>query len=310
MLGSTFYHSLSRQYVIMFGSCFRDVHIRRFDDNGKTIQSIQVPIQYAPKEKWTILIDEDQTKPIAISLPRISFEITNINPDIGSNRKTSPLNRIVKHSTDKKNEWFNSFNMIPYKHEFNLYVVAKNLDDGYQIVEQILPYFNPDFTCELKLLPQLDRKWDIPIRFKGMSHDVAYEGSFEQNKSIIFTLQFEADTWLVGPVQKSGIIKRIQLNFKIPSGDGPVKIEDIGHTPTQEILTITPGLTSDGKPTTDPLESIPYYEISAEDDYGFCKDITNIIDPEETINDVPSPSNQDPVYVLETEDDADLIVMG
>lgn len=276
MFNETFYHSLFRKYVIAYGNCFDDIHIRRFDKTGKVIQNIPVPISYAPKRRWTVMRAEDQTKGTAITLPRMSFYINSFNYD-PSQRKTSPLNQIVKLS-DKKNEKWNSYNAIPYKIEWELYIIGKNYDDVYQIIEQINPYFNPDWTVQIKLLPTLDRSWDIPIRKIGDSSEEAYEGNFETPQRIIHTMKFEMDAWVFGPIKKSGVIKRIQLDFAIPSGEGPITKLDEQIVGRSERMVISPGLTIDGKPTNDPDETIPYHEITENDDYGFIAEIQNFAD--------------------------------
>lgn len=134
MFNNQFYHSLTRKYVIIFGACFNDITVRRFDANKSVIQNITIPITYAPKQKWVILEKENQLKSVSMQMPRLSFIITGIDADLQSERKHSSLNKLVAKS-DKRNEFLNSFNQVPYKIRFDLFIVTKNHDDGYQIIE-------------------------------------------------------------------------------------------------------------------------------------------------------------------------------
>lgn len=262
------YHSLMRKYVIMFGSLFDDIVIQRYNASGTSIQNIPVPISYAPKEKWVVIRSEDQLKPIAITLPRLSFYCNNIGLDL-EGRKTSSLNKIIQ-PTSLNSEFISSFNQIPYKLDFDLYVIAKNYDDMFQMIEQIIPYFQRTFTPTVKLLDQFDRVWDIPVRMKGMNMQEAYDGDFEKRRVIIYTIQFEIDAWFFGPVTKGGIIKRVRNDFIISP-----------YTHTSERLDVTPGLTEDGQPTNNLDETIPINEINAENDYGFIEEIINYNDGHE-----------------------------
>lgn len=277
MLGTShFYHSTLRKYVIMFGSMFNDIQIVRKNKDKKTVQVLDVPITYGPKQKWVILTrDRVPEKQVAIQYPRLSFEITNLTLDT-SERGINPLQRNSERSTDPKLD-LSQFTPIPYKLNWNLYIVSKNTDDLAQIYEQIVPYFTPDFTNVMHLIPEIDHTFDIPTRIQGIGMEDVYEGEFLDRNSLVWTVMFESDVWFFGPIQKMGPIKRVKIDLNLASGNGPMTPEDIANAGRASLLTTWPGLTSDGKPTSNTEIAIPYQEVDEEDDYGFCETLTSDI---------------------------------
>ena len=271
MFGSQFYHQSLRRYIIMFGNMFNDIVVRRYDKNGNNIQAVAVPLAYGPKEKFLVRITQDPNldQQVAMQLPRLGFEMTTLNYD--GTRRLNAHNRNVKITTDEDKLDFN-YAPVPYDLQFNLYAYVRNADDGAQILEQIVPYFGPEWTNSLRLIPQTSITQDIPTILNTVSIEDTYEGDFETRRALIYTFDFTVKAYFYGPVRRQGVIKRSQIDFGIVTGNSSNKItlEDIARTGRSSRVVITPGLLANGSPTTNSAASIPYNQITAEDDYGFC----------------------------------------
>ena len=199
MLGTYSYHSIIKKTVVGFGTLFNNIEIRR--TQGSKTEVMKVPLAYGPKQKFLARLRQvgDLTKKdqAQISLPRISFEIQGISYD--STRKFSPTQYIRKTQSDGDN--VKSFMPIPYNINFELAIMAKNQDDSLQILEQILPYFQPSFNITLNLVPDLGEKRDYPITLTSVDYADEYEGDYDSRRTLVYTLQFVAKTYLYGPVQ-------------------------------------------------------------------------------------------------------------
>lgn len=270
MLGSVFYHSLTRKYVIAFGNLFNDLYITRIDSTSNVIQTIPVPIQYGPRQKWERLLAEPlQDKKVAIQVPRLGFAFTNFVYD--GSRQVSPLNRSTKMIVTDKNLVQHQYSPVPYKITAELYSICKNQDDACQIREQIMPYFTPDLSQTLLLIPELDIRLDTKYNLSGTSFEEQYEGDLLERRTSIDTYTFEIDAWFFGPVSKQSLIKRVQIDSIAVPGVGKINSDDLLKYGRSHRVVVTPGLTPDGKPTSDPNQTIPYQQISPEDDYGFIE---------------------------------------
>ena len=271
MFGSQFYHQSLRRYIIMFGNMFNDIVVRRYDANGNNIQAVAVPLAYGPKEKFLVRISQDPNldQQVAIQLPRLGFEMTTLNYD--GTRRLNAHNRNVKITTDEDKLDFN-YAPVPYDLQFNLYAYVRNADDGAQILEQIVPYFGPEWTNSVRIIPQTSVTIDVPTILNTVSIEDTYEGDFETRRALIYTFDFTVKAYFYGPVRRQGVIKRSQIDFGIVTGNSSNKItlEDIARTGRSSRVVITPGLLANGSPTTNSAASIPYNQITAEDDYGFC----------------------------------------
>jgi len=271
MFGSQFYHQSIRRYVIMFGNMFNDLVVRRYDAAGTNVGAIAVPLSYAPKEKFLVRITQDPAldQQVAIQLPIMSFEMTTLNYD--GTRRLNAHNRNVKVTTDEDKLDFN-YAPVPYDLQFNLYAYVRNADDGAQILEQIVPYFGPEWTNSLRIIPQTSITQDIPTILNTVSIEDAYEGDFETRRALIYTFDFTVKAYFYGPVRRQGVIKRSQIDFGIVTSNTNSKItlEDIAQTGRSSRIVIQPGLLANGSPTTNSAASVPYTQIDADDDYGFC----------------------------------------
>jgi hypothetical protein len=264
MFGHTYYHSIIRKYIIMFGTMFNDIDVQRFDTAGERIQTLRVPIAYGPKEKFLVRLAQDPNfdRDIAISLPRMSFEITSMN--YNSTRKLPSTIKNVYTYTDKDKLKY-QYTPVPFDINIALSVFVKNADDGVQILEGILPFFTPEWTNSVNLIPELKLKMDVPVVFNDISTEDTYEGDFSTRRALIHTLNFTVKGYLFGPVRTQGVIKRAVATTNIETTDG-------SSSAISSILTATPGLTANGTPTTDSTITVPPEQISSTDDYGFIED--------------------------------------
>ena len=203
MLGQYFYNESLRKAIIAFGSLFNDIYITRKNSAGTDVQSLKVPLAYGPKQKFMVRLDADPNldQKIAITLPRIGFEIAGFDYD--PSRK---LNRIIKrkkvsNTEDKKlKQMSTQHSPVPYNLNFEMFVMTKNSDDGIQIVEQILPFFQPEYTVTIKEVPEMDVIRDVPIVLNNISYEDTYTGSFTERRAIIYTFNFVAKAYVYGPV--------------------------------------------------------------------------------------------------------------
>ena len=266
MFGKSFYHGTLRKYVIVFGNMFNGIYVQRFNQNNERIQTLKVPIAYGPKEKFLVRLAQDSNldQDVAISLPRIGFEMIGVN--YAANRKLPSTQKNVKLSSTDNTNYTTQYRPVPYDIQFQMSFFVKNADDGTQILEQILPYFQPEWTNNIKLIPEMDLTYDVPCVLNDVSVEDTYEGSFDTRRALIWNLNFTMKGYIFGPTSTSGLIKRSIVNF---ASDMPI-------ADPAERVTITPGLTADGKPTSNTALSVNINDIDAEDDYGFAKTITEL----------------------------------
>ena len=213
MLGQQFYHETMRKVVVAFGTIFNNINIVRTNSSGATVQSMKVPLAYGPKQKFLTRLREDPNlnKKVALTLPRIGFEISGISYD--PSRKLNSVQKIKKtnDSTDGKT-LSSQFMPVPYNMDFELVVMAKQSDDALQIVEQILPFFQPDYTITLNDNSSMGTTRDVPIILSNVTYADEYEGSFEDRRVITYTLSFTAKFYLYGPVTDQKVIKSVQVD--------------------------------------------------------------------------------------------------
>lgn len=201
MFGGHFYHGTIRRFVSVFGSLFNDIRVIRTGGS-----SLRVPLAYGPKDKFLARIDEQtdlEAPKVAIKLPRMSFEILNIVYDTQS--KLNRNNRIQSGESMM-------YTYAPYNISLSLSVMAKNQDDALQILEQIVPYFQPEYTVTIKEGFSESIKTDVPITLSSIDMTEDYEGDFMSRRAIIYTLSFDAKVRFYGPERKSGTIKKVIVN--------------------------------------------------------------------------------------------------
>jgi hypothetical protein len=279
MFGSQFYHQSIRKYVIMFGNMFNDIVVRRLDTTGVSLQSVAVPLAYGPKEKFLVRITQDPNldQQVAIQLPRMGFEMTTLAYD--GQRRLAGTSRNVK-VVDDKNKLDFTYMPVPYDLNFNLYAYVRNADDGAQIMEQIVPYFGPEWTNQVRLIPEMNLIQDVPTILNTVSIEDTYEGDFDTRRALIYTFDFTVKAYFYGPVRRQGIIKRSQIDFGVVAGNtaNRITLDDISRTGRSSRIVVQPGLLANGSPTTNSAASIPYTQIEATDDYGFCSNTFFFLD--------------------------------
>jgi hypothetical protein len=193
MFGNHFYHQSFRKAVAVFGSLFNNINVIRKNSSGAVISQQKVPLSYAPKRDFLERIDNMRNgelgeRQIALKLPRMSFEIVAMNYD--PSRQLPKMNKCIKIGDDTT-KGDTIYTPVPYNVSFQLNVYAKSQDDALQIVEQILPYFTPQYTVTVNPLDEYDVKQDTPITLTGVSFQDDYEGLLEARRSIIYTLDFD-----------------------------------------------------------------------------------------------------------------------
>jgi len=205
-----YYHRIIRKLVVAFGTMFNNMRLVRYAKDGTTeIERITVPLMYASKEKFyqRVQAAPDLYNPVNLTLPRMAFEMNGISYD--------PLRKISNFSEQFAEGLplgLKKVRYTPYNFDFNLYCFVRNTEDGAQIVEQILPYFTPDYTVTLDFVGINDMKLDVPIVFNSITYDDSHEGDPESTRSIIWTLNFTAKGYLFGPVGDIKMIKKATAN--------------------------------------------------------------------------------------------------
>ena len=233
MLGTQFYHETIRKMVVSFGTIFNNINLVRKDNNGTIIQKMKVPLAYGPKQKFLARLDQDAdlTSKVAITLPRIGFEIQNMTYD--TTRKLNRVQKFKKAKSGTTSQLETQYMPVPYNLDFELFVMAKQSDDALQIVEQILPFFQPDYTVTINDMADMGIKRDVPIVLNSINYEDNYRGEFTERRAIIYTLQFTSKFYLYGPVTDSKVIKRVQVDQYTDLPDkSPTREQRYTVTPT------------------------------------------------------------------------------
>lgn len=271
-LSAPFYHGLLRKYVTMFGYIFDDIRIERVDKTGD-IDLIKVPITYGPKDKMIARVIQDPTisRQAAIQLPMMSFLMTGFQYD--PNRKTPTMNRqSVVNGSNSGNKYY-QYSAVPYNIGFALYVYVKNAEDGNKIIEQILPFFTPDWTLTADLVPEMNIRADVPLVLLSVNMEDSYDGDFKERRALIWTLEFTMKGYFYGPTANSSIIKFIDVNVRSASSDN--LINAVGNTGVSAAINIQPGLLANGQPTSNAAASIPVSQIFSNNNYGYVVSIND-----------------------------------
>jgi len=209
MLGTYYYHEIIRKTIISFGTLFNDIHIKHKDGSGAEYTDLEVPLAYGPSQKFLARLEQQANlnKPVQITLPRMSFEVTSIEYD--SSRKTGVVQTFRAVGDDDKMK--KVYMPVPYNIGFELSIFCKLNDDALQIVEQILPYFQPSFNLTIDLVDSIGEKKDIPVVLNSVAMQDDYEGDFSTRRALIYTLQFTAKSYLFGPVADNpeGLIRKV-----------------------------------------------------------------------------------------------------
>ena len=271
-----FYHKTIFKSVATFGTLFNDITVKRKTSSGNTVKELKVPLSYAPRGKFLAKIQDDGSanKNTAITLPRLSFEMTSFSYD--SERKLNSLG--VRYNTTQDDKEKSMHNPVPYNIGFSLNVYVEHFDEGLQIIEQIVPFFSPYLNIPSKLIyDDMGIVDDVPVLLNDVSLEENYEGQFEDKRVIMWRLSFTLKTNIFKPVKESDLIRQVETNvISTPTGDSgevtPQEKQQAQESGSKSKSVTKPGLTDQGQPTTKESESVPKEQIEADDDFGFIED--------------------------------------
>ena len=253
MLGTYYYHEIMRKTIIGFGTLFNQIYIKHEKKDDSTLDETKVGLAYGPQQKFFAKIREQAnlTKAVAITLPRMSFEMTNISYDPTRKSGITQTFKAKDGNNIKK-----VFMPVPYNIGFELSIWTKLNDDALQIVEQILPYFQPAFTLTVDLVKSIGEKRDIPLVLDNVSFQDDYEGDFSTRRALIYTLNFTAKTYLFGPIADTseGLIKKVQTDLYADT--------DIQKVKREMRYTVTP----------DPADAGPADDFGFDENWEFLGD--------------------------------------
>jgi hypothetical protein len=226
-----FYHEILRRTVIGFGTLFNNINIRHTDSTDNTVSELKVPLAYGPTQKFLARLEQvaDLNKPTQLSLPRMSFEMIGLSYDPA--RKVTSTQTFISALESDKKKARKTFMPVPYNMAFELSVYTKLNDDMLQIVEQILPYFQPSYNLTIDLVDQIGEKRDIPVVFEGITMSDDYEGNYQTRRSLVYTLRFTAKSYLFGPISdpSKDIIKKVTVGY-IAGGKTPTPSREFTYS--------------------------------------------------------------------------------
>ena len=279
-IANYFYNSTIRKYVALFGTYFNQLEVRRTSTDGTLNQRQIVPISYGPYQKILARLDQDPAilggasldaegnvaagQPYAMTLPRMAFELTSFEYD--AERKVAPTRKIRKTTVDEANGGRRFvYSGTPYNMGFSLYIMAKYNEDAVKLLEQILPFFNPEFTSTVRLIDGLE-PMDIPLILSSVTSEDVYEDAFTTRRSIVYTLSFTMKGWFFGPEKDKEVIRFIDTRYAT---------DTLANTEFEEYQTIQPGMTANNEPTTDITQTVDYSLIEFDDDWDYIEQISD-----------------------------------
>ena len=263
MLGSHFYNQIVRKNIIAFGTLFNNINMKSTDPStGDVLEEIKVPLAYGPKQKFLVRLEENAaSSKVAITLPRLYFEMTGVEYD--ATRKTSPIQKYKTIVDNNGDEVRVQYVPVPYNLSFELGVIAKSQDDALQIVEQILPYFQPSFSVTLNMIPDMNEKRDVAIVLNNISGEDEWDDTFLNRRYIAYTLNFTMKSYLYGPYNQADVIKKAIIHETV--GDLSVNRRSITRTYTPKAKT---DINTDGV-----IDVNDDALLDAGDDFGFNEGI-------------------------------------
>jgi len=279
-IANYFYNSTIRKYVALFGTYFNQLEVRRTSTDGTLNQRQIVPISYGPYQKILVRLDQDPAilggasldaegnvaagQPYAMTLPRMAFELTSFEYD--AERKVAPTRKLRKTAVDEANGNRRFvYSGTPYNMGFSLYIMAKYNEDAVKLLEQILPFFNPEFTSTVRLIDGLE-PMDIPLILSSVSSEDVYEDAFTTRRSIVYTLNFTMKGWFFGPEKDKNTIRFIDTRYAT---------DTLANTAFEEFQTIQPGMTANNEPTTDITQTVDYSLIEFDDNWDYVEQISD-----------------------------------
>ena len=220
MLGTTYYHQTIRKYVAVFGTLFNDINVVRRDASDVIKEQIKVPIAYSPRDRWILRLRRARgvsgtDEAVAMSLPRMGFDLTAITYD--GTRKLNTLGQVYSANTAAgTSTLMKQYNPVPYNFDFSLYSMVSNAEDGAQIFEQIVPFFTPEFTVTVNLIPSMNIAPDVTMVLNGVTIEDNYQGDFQSTREIIWTLTFTMKGYIYPDVKTGSVVKTVIVNLRMP----------------------------------------------------------------------------------------------
>jgi len=258
MLGTQFYNQAVRKTVISFGTLFNNIELKKIVD-GQVMEVEKVPLAYGPKQKFLYRLQGNPTdgKKVAITMPRMYFEMTGIDYD--PSRKTPATQKYKTVINDEGNEVRTQYVPVPYNISFEVGILAKSQDDGLQILEQILPFFQPSFSMSLKFIPDMDEVRDVAVVLNNVDFDDDWEDDFSTRRSITYSMQFTCKSYIYGPYTKADVIRKSRIIETIGDTNVNKRHVELEYTPKAKT-----DINQDGQITAadDAL-------VTADDDFGF-----------------------------------------
>lgn len=267
MLGNHFYNEAIRKTVVGFGTLFNTIEVQRKNpQNGDIIEVHKVPIGYGPRDKFITRIEQNPDPTPGppyenIRLPRMYFEMTNISYDGG--RKTSPIQKYKNVINNNGNEVKVQYVPVPYNIDFELGILTKNQDDGLQILEQILPYFQPNFNITINFIPDMAEKRDVCITLNSIEHTDEWDDSFMQRRVIEWKLNFVAKSYIYGPFNQADVIRKAIIYETVG---------DLNENKRNARFTYTPKALVDNDGDGD-IDAADNALVTPDDDFGFNGEI-------------------------------------
>ncbi len=258
MLGTQFYNEAVRKTVIGFGTLFNNIELKKIA-NGQIMEVEKVPLAYGPKQKFLYRLQGNPVdgKKVAITLPRIYFEMTGIDYDAA--RKTSATQKYRTVVDDNGKEVKTQYVPVPYDISFEVGIIAKSQDDGLQILEQILPFFQPSFSMSIKFIPDMNEVKDVAIVLNNVDFDDDWEDDFTTRRSITYSMQFTAKTWIYGPYTKADVIRKSRIIESVGDKNVNKRHVELSYTPKAKT-----DINQDGS-----IDAADDALVTADDDFGF-----------------------------------------
>ena len=271
MLGNYSYHSIFRKSIVAFGSLFNNILIKRSLGDNK-LETIKCPIQYGPRQKYIAMITGQpraERQPTQIALPRISFEIMGLQYDAGRKLVPTQLATVVPQvgdDADTTSQMYKQYMPVPYNLMIEMNIIAKNQDDGLQVLEQILPNFHPTLNVSIEVIDETHEERDIAIQLDSIAYEDSYEGGFKERRALIWTLNFSVKTYLFGPVDLQKDIRRAVIDYHTALISRPAELRYSAEVASTE----EPPVPRDEiNPKVDPYEVIETREDISSADSSF-----------------------------------------
>lgn len=254
-----FYHRTIRKVVVAFGTLFNNIQLIRYTkDLSQEKERFRVPLSYGSKEKYVtrLFSDPNLIKSMSIVVPRISFEMTGLSYDAGRKQ----LSKVRNFSANNSTRLNTQFVPVPYNFDFSMSIFVRNTEDGTQILEQILPYFTPDFNVTIDFIPGMDQKYDLPIILNSVNTTTEYEGDFTSTRYITWDLEFTAKGYIWPSIKTAKYIRQANTNVYI------------SQDPSNYVLSDNV-LITEVKTTPSPITA------ELDDEFGFSQEYTNPFEP-------------------------------